>query len=103
MMIDLIQGLIGGIIATIVWFFIGAIVYMNPFVAKIYKKYEEDPGVKNRKDVPGRFGGIILMGTVFLFANGLRQPDSSYKYGTLWVKVALVSDNNPKYGTMLLP
>jgi len=24
---------------------------MNPFVAKIYKKYETDPSVKNRKDV----------------------------------------------------
>ena len=45
------QGVIGGLAATIVWFIIGAAVYMNPFVAKIYKKYEDDPSVKNRKDV----------------------------------------------------
>jgi hypothetical protein len=51
MVLDMMQGLIGGIIATVVWFFIGAVVYMNPFVAKIYKKYEDDPSVKNRKDV----------------------------------------------------
>ncbi|KYK33515.1 MAG: hypothetical protein AYK22_09030 [Thermoplasmatales archaeon SG8-52-3] len=51
MSIDIIQGLIGGVAATIVWFIVGAVVYMNPFVAKIYKKYENDPSVKNRKDV----------------------------------------------------
>jgi len=51
MAIDLIQGIIGGSAATVVWFVVGAVVYMNPFVAKIYKKYEEDPSVKNRKDV----------------------------------------------------
>jgi magnesium-transporting ATPase (P-type) len=51
MAVDILQGIIGGIAATIVWFFAGSVVYMNPFVAKLYKKYEDDPGVKNRKDM----------------------------------------------------
>jgi len=51
MSIDILQGIIAALAATIVWFIVGAIVYMNPFVAKIYKKYEDDPSVKNRKDV----------------------------------------------------
>ena len=51
MSIDIIQEIIGAVTATIVWFIVGAIVYMNPFVGKIYKKYEYDPSVKNRKDV----------------------------------------------------
>ena len=51
MTVDILQGLIGGIAATVVWFIVGALVYMNPFVAKIYKKYEDDPSVKNRKDI----------------------------------------------------
>jgi hypothetical protein len=51
MTIDIIQGIIGGVAATIVWFIVGAVVYMNPFVAKVYKKYEDNPSVKNRKDV----------------------------------------------------
>jgi small-conductance mechanosensitive channel len=51
MSLDLLSGITAGIAATIVWFIIGAVVYMNPFVAKIYKKYENDPSVKNRKDV----------------------------------------------------
>jgi len=51
MNIDIIHGIIGAGAATIVWFIIGAIVYMNPVVDKIYKKYEDHPSVKNRKDV----------------------------------------------------
>ena len=51
MAIDIIQGIIGAVAATIVWFVIGAVVYMNPFITNIYKKYEDDPCVKNRKDV----------------------------------------------------
>jgi len=51
MALDLLSGIIAGLTATIVWFVIGAVVYMNPFIAKIYKKYEDDPSVKNRKNV----------------------------------------------------
>ena len=51
MAVDILQGIIGGVVATIVWFIVGALVYMNPFVAKIYKNYEDDPSVKDRKDV----------------------------------------------------
>lgn len=51
MAIDIVQGILGGVIASVVWFIIGAVVYMNPFIGKIYKKYEETPSVKNRKDI----------------------------------------------------
>jgi len=51
MALDILSGITAGIAATIVWFVIGAIVYMNPFVTKIYKKFEDNPSVKNRKDV----------------------------------------------------
>jgi len=51
MTIDIVSGLIGGIAATLAWFIVGAVVYMNPFVDKIYKKYEDNPSVKNRKDM----------------------------------------------------
>ncbi len=47
MAIDIVQGFIGGIAASILWFVIGAIVYMNPFVSKLYQNYEDDPNVKN--------------------------------------------------------
>ena len=61
MSIDIISVLIAGIISSIVWFFVGALVYMNPAVAKIYKKYEDSPSVKNRKNVK-----MFLLNTFFL-------------------------------------
>ena len=60
-MVDIISILIAGFASSIVWFFIGAIVYMNPFVTNIYKKYENNPSVKNRKNVK-----TFLLNTFFL-------------------------------------
>jgi len=51
MALDILQGIIGAILSSLVWFVIGAAVYMNPVVTKVYAKYENDPSVKNRKDV----------------------------------------------------
>lgn len=35
------------IVTTIVWFIAGGIVYMNPFVAKIYKELHNHPSMKH--------------------------------------------------------
>lgn len=51
MSVNIFQSLFAAGVATIVWFFIGAVVYMNPIVDNIYKKYEDHPSVKNRKDI----------------------------------------------------
>jgi hypothetical protein len=40
------QTLLRAIIITIIWFIVGGVVYMNPLVAKIYKKYENHPAMK---------------------------------------------------------
>jgi len=73
MAINILQGLIGGLIATVVWFFIGAVLYMNPFAAKWYKKYEDDPSVKNRKDMKSFLintfvFSILIQCVIFAFA-----------------------------------
>lgn len=68
---EIVQLIIGGSAATLVWFIIGAIVYMNPFVAKIYEHYEDDPSVKNRKDVKTFIINTFLYSVLiqcFLFA-----------------------------------
>lgn len=46
MTINLLQTIWAGFLASVVWFIIGGIFYMNPFVSKLYKKFEESPGVK---------------------------------------------------------
>jgi len=66
MALDLLSGITASIAATIVWFIIGAVVYMNPFVAKIYKKYEADPSVKNRTDVKTFIINTFVFGILIL-------------------------------------
>ena len=46
MTINLLQAVWGGFLASIAWFIIGGIFYMNPLVSKIHKKFENSPAVK---------------------------------------------------------
>lgn len=46
MTINLLQAVWGGFLASIVWFILGGIFYMNPFIGKIHKKFGNAPGVK---------------------------------------------------------
>jgi len=39
--------IIAALITTIVWFVAGAVVYMNPPVAKVFKKYQKHPSMKS--------------------------------------------------------
>ena len=73
MAINILLGIIGGVTAAVVWFFVGAVVYMNPFVAKWYKKYESDPSVKNRKNIKSFLintlvFSILIQCIIFAFA-----------------------------------
>lgn len=62
MEIDVVSILLAGFVATIAWFIVGGIVYMNPVVDKIYKKYGKNPSVKDRGDTK-----VFLMNT-FVFS-----------------------------------
>ncbi len=42
----LFQIILGGFLASIGWFIVGGILYLNPFVAKIYREFENSPGLK---------------------------------------------------------
>jgi len=79
MAIDIVQGILGGIAASVVWFVIGAVVYMNPYVGKIYKKYEEAPSVKNRKNIKTFIGNtfvfsILIQCLLFAFIYLFMKP-----------------------------
>jgi len=79
MAIDILTTFIAAIVATIIWFFIGAIVYMNPFVAKIYTHYEDDPTVKNRKNLKTFLintfvFSIFIQSILFAFVYAYIQP-----------------------------
>jgi len=52
MTITILQTILGGFIASIVCFIVGGVLYMNPFVAKIYQNSENSPLLKIWSSVP---------------------------------------------------
>jgi hypothetical protein len=73
MTIDILQTILGGFVASIVWFIVGGALCMNPFVAKMYKGTENSPALKKWQSVPKYIGlqyvGILaqsLLWTLFL-------------------------------------
>ena len=48
--------LLAAFAASIVWFMVGGALYMNPFIAKMYKQYEGAPGVKKWRSIPKYLG-----------------------------------------------
>jgi len=49
-MANALQILTAGLLASIVWFILGSVLYVNPWIAKIYKKHEGSPGLKTWKN-----------------------------------------------------
>ena len=71
MAIDILQSIVGGITASLVWFMAGGVLYMNPFVAKIYKDAQKSPGLKKWTNVPKylsyQFYGILAQCLLWAF------------------------------------
>lgn len=79
MAINLLQTILGGFLASIVWFIVGGILYMNPIVAKIYKKLENSPELKKWKDtkkylINMYIFGILIQCLLFAFVYSLIKP-----------------------------
>jgi len=78
------QILFAGFIASLVWFFIGGILYTNPIVAKIYKAAEVSPGLKKWASIPKylflQYVGILiqclLWAIVFSFIRPVLPADA---------------------------
>lgn len=51
-MTDYWQIIIAGFLASLVWFILGSVLYVNPWITKIYKKHENSPGFKAWKNQP---------------------------------------------------
>lgn len=60
----LILSLKAGFIASLVWFVIGGVLYMNPLVAGFYKKNEKHPGVKKWANVKEYLLKMYVFGTL---------------------------------------
>ena len=79
MTIELLPTIIGGFVASIIWFIIAGILYMNPFVAKIYKKHENSPGFKKWNDtkkylINTFIFAVLIQCLLFAFVYSFIQP-----------------------------
>lgn len=78
MAISILQTIFGGVIASIVWFIVGSVLYMNPFVAKIYKNAEKSPALKKWQSIPKyialQYVGILVQCTLWAFVFALVKP-----------------------------
>ncbi len=78
------QTLTAGFIASLIWFFIGGILYTNPIVARIYKAAEVSPGLKKWASIPKylflQYVGILiqclLWAVVFAFIRPVLLTDA---------------------------
>lgn len=71
MAIEILQTILGGIIASVIWFVAGSILYQNSFTAKIYKSAESLPGLKKwsniKKYIGLQFVGILAQCMLWSF------------------------------------
>ena len=78
MAIDILLVILGGIVASIVWFVIGGVLYMNPFVARIYKDSESSTALKKWASTPKyislQYVGILVKCVLWAFVFILIKP-----------------------------
>ena len=78
MAIDILQSIVGGITASLVWFMAGSVLYMNPFVAKIYNDAQQSPGLKKwpntSKYLSFQFYGILAQCLLWAFVYSFLIP-----------------------------
>ncbi|MFH1246438.1 MAG: hypothetical protein V1489_01515 [Candidatus Liptonbacteria bacterium] len=75
---DILRTIFGGGVASVVWFIVGSVLYMNHFVAKIYKNAEGSPGLKKWQSIPKYIGlqyvGILAQCMLWAFVFALTRP-----------------------------
>jgi len=78
MAVDILQTILGGFVASIVWFIVGGALYMNPFVAKIYKDAENSPALKKWPSIPKYLGlqyaGVLSQCFLWAFVFAFIKP-----------------------------
>ncbi len=102
------QTVLGGFVASIVWFIIGGALYMNPPVAKIYKDAENSPGLKKWPSVPKYLGlqftgGALAQCLLWAFVFAVVKPalpESTLLRGILFGLILIAVKIYPRFFDM---
>lgn len=107
MTINIVQTLLGGFIAAVVWFIIGGALYMNPLVAKIYKDAENSPALKKWPSVPKYLGlqfiGALAQCLLWAFIFSLVKsvlPEEIFPKGLLFGLILIATKIFPRFFDM---
>lgn len=92
---NVLHALFAGCILSIAWFIAGGILYMNPLVAKVYKKFEDHPAMKkwdNQKKYLAYmyFIGALIPSVIFSFIYESISPISVLHFGLILVGIRII-------------
>ena len=92
---NVLHALLAGCIVSIAWFIAGGILYMNPFVAKVYKKIEDHPGMKKWDNQKKYLTYMYLIGAlipclIFSFVYESISPVSVLHFALILVGVRII-------------
>ncbi len=101
--------LLATLVASVVWFVLGYVLYMNPMVAKIYKAFEDKGKVKKWKSTGAMMGFLILIivvqaflwAVLYAFVKPL-LPTMLVAAGLLFGVILVITKNIPKFLDMHL-
>ncbi len=75
---NILQLILSGFIASLIWFIIGGVLYINPLVARIYKKTQTSPALKKWSSTPKyialQYLGILIQCLLWAFVYALIKP-----------------------------
>jgi len=92
---NILHTLLAGVIVSIAWFIAGGILYMNPLVAGIYKKFEDHPAMKkwdNQKKylLYMYLIGALIPSILFSFVYEFISPIGIIPFGLILVGVKII-------------
>jgi hypothetical protein len=92
---NIIHTLLAGFILSIAWFIAGGILYMNPPVANIYRKFEDHPGMKKWESQKKYLVTMYLLGAlipclIFAFVYEFLSPIGMLPFALILVGVRII-------------
>lgn len=92
---NILHTLFTGFIVSIAWFIIGSLLYTNPTIGKIYKKYENNPGMKKWDKKSKYITYMYLLGAltpslIMAFVYKLIAPISILHFGLILLGIRII-------------